>query len=154
MSILCYSVGEDLLQPKCPVSHGCISEGKQVCVSFLCVYGRSKLRYQVNPELPTVMADPPEQACGKWCNPIYPCVSTLGRADRSEKINTASEQSQHFFLFLVFSANRKQRKCILWMKPSWQTHSCQDQWWNLTTSTQVLYSLCVWYLCACTLLLH
>lgn len=65
MWISCSSLGSSFF------SHGCVSEGEQVCVSFLYVYGRSKLWYRVLAELPTATAEPPVPACGKWCNPIY-----------------------------------------------------------------------------------
>lgn len=55
-------LGQNFCSQNASFSHDCISEGEKVCVSFLCVYGRSKLWYQVRPklnQLPTVMADLP-----------------------------------------------------------------------------------------------
>lgn len=134
-------------------------------VSHFCVYGRSKLWYQVHPkpnQLPIVMAVPPIQ---NRLSSLGSCVTQsildflplrldlffpyTARESRQvlKKQTEPVEQSKWLFLF-CFSPNGKQNKCCrqshgLWMKSSWETEQCWTAKALICVSVNVCMRICV-----------
>lgn len=99
-------------------SHGYVSETQSRSASHFCVYGTSKLRYQVRPQTANCHGRPSRSGpvgSGETRSVAGVSGSALGLTEQT----AVGKQTASVRTKSDFSLNRKQRK--RWMKPSWQT---------------------------------